>query len=618
MTPPPENPESDSLCRYGAGYLLRQLAAMQTEMPGVRSRADIEHIHRMRVATRRFRSALPLFSPCLPERRVRRWRKELRKVARALGEARDADVQIAYLHEYLAWARKGGPGRFRETLPAEIRKSALPVPARPGVDRLLTLLSRVRFSLRRMGEWIGAHLGRKGDRASRPPLPGTGPDQRGGEADLVPGIEYLLLRHRQHRDLLQESIESAIADLEGDRTLGKIERRLAPLADGVTGLAYSPGEARAAAFTAISLRIDSLLSYGDALADPGRIREHHAMRIAGKRLRYTLEAWGDLYAGALADGIDTLKRLQDLLGELHDCDVWIGAIPEFVRGEEERSRAFFGEDRHFRSLLPGIRAVLADRRQERVRLHGACLTFWRDLMFRAYWEELRERALRPLLSPSPDGTWRVGLVAGIRGDADALASVLADGQARGADLFLNAGDTLGGGHNPGRAVELVRGKGVVSVIGDLDLGILEGSSGGKKGHDEPAPIPGISADARRYLASLPASVRLSVSGKTILLAHRSSPPTSIGGREPAGPRGVPPGTPPSPASIAIVSGHGDLPSIRSEGDTLFVNPGAVGRRGDRNLLPGYAILEIAPDGFMTATHHTIEDRDRHQGAGNSS
>ena len=613
MTPPPENPEGESLCRYGAGYLLRQLAAARAEMPGVRGRADIEHIHRMRVATRRFRSAVPLFSLCLPEKRVRRWRRELRRTAEALGEARDADVQIAYLHEYLDWARKGGTAKFRETLPAEIPEKAFPVPARPGVDRLFALFWNVRSSLRRIGSRLGGYLGRGRGESSRA---GARPGEE--EPDPVPGIEYLLLRHRQHRDLLQESVEAAIADLEAGGTLMRIERRLAPLIEGGAGPDFSPEEARAAAFTSISLRIDTLLSYGDALADPTRIREHHAMRIAGKRLRYALEAWGGLYAGALSDGVDTLKRLQDLLGDLHDCDVWIGVIPAFVREEEERSRAYFGDDRHFRELLPGIRAVLADRRQERVRLHGACLTLWRDLVFRGYWEGLRERALRPLLPPPSDGTWRIGLIAGVLGDADALASVLADGRARGADLFLNAGDVLGREHEQGRAEEMIRGRGVVSVVGDLDLGILARKVRGKKGHDGPDTVPVIPHETRRYLESLPESVRLSVAGKSILLAHGAPPqPSASGGDPPAGsPGGIPHHErPPAPGVVVFVSGHGHLPSIRSEGDILYVNPGAVGNTGDGNSPPGYAILEIAPDGTMSATHHTVEARGRSQGAG---
>ena len=55
----------------------------------------------MRVASRRLRAALPLFSSCFPEKDFRHWMHEIKSVTRALGEARDTDVQIAFLKKYL-------------------------------------------------------------------------------------------------------------------------------------------------------------------------------------------------------------------------------------------------------------------------------------------------------------------------------------------------------------------------------------------------------------------------------------------------------------------------------------------------------------------------------------
>jgi CHAD domain-containing protein len=53
---------------------------------------DIEHVHRLRVATRRASAALKLFGDCLPGK-PRRWmKKRLRKIRQAVGDARDLDV----------------------------------------------------------------------------------------------------------------------------------------------------------------------------------------------------------------------------------------------------------------------------------------------------------------------------------------------------------------------------------------------------------------------------------------------------------------------------------------------------------------------------------------------
>ncbi|MBI1915093.1 MAG: CHAD domain-containing protein [Planctomycetes bacterium] len=58
---------------------------------------DVEHVHRLRVATRRAGAALKIFRPCLPEKAFRRVRKQLRAMRRAAGEARDWDVFVADL-----------------------------------------------------------------------------------------------------------------------------------------------------------------------------------------------------------------------------------------------------------------------------------------------------------------------------------------------------------------------------------------------------------------------------------------------------------------------------------------------------------------------------------------
>ncbi len=77
--------------------ILPLLDAFLGEIDGVRSGRDIEHIHRMRVASRRLRAALPLFKSCFPKEKFRKWMPELQKITRALGDARDTDVQIAFL-----------------------------------------------------------------------------------------------------------------------------------------------------------------------------------------------------------------------------------------------------------------------------------------------------------------------------------------------------------------------------------------------------------------------------------------------------------------------------------------------------------------------------------------
>jgi CHAD domain-containing protein len=64
---------------------------------GVLDLGDVERVHDMRVATRRLRAALEVFEPSFPAKRHRKALKKVRKLATALGERRDADVEIALL-----------------------------------------------------------------------------------------------------------------------------------------------------------------------------------------------------------------------------------------------------------------------------------------------------------------------------------------------------------------------------------------------------------------------------------------------------------------------------------------------------------------------------------------
>ncbi len=117
----------EGYCVYGAANLIRQVQAFNQEIEGVRLAQDIECLHRMRVASRRLRTALAVFEVCLPAKRVARWQKDLRKITQALGAARDTDVQIALLEQF-----------YRE-LPDPIYQ--------PGVRRLLLRLRQRREKL---------------------------------------------------------------------------------------------------------------------------------------------------------------------------------------------------------------------------------------------------------------------------------------------------------------------------------------------------------------------------------------------------------------------------------------------------------------------------------------
>ena len=142
----PSSPTLDEAsCVYGAGVLLKHIQALREETAGVQAGSeDIEFIHRARVASRRLRAALPLFQSCLPPKKSAGWMKEIRQVTRALGEARDADVQIERMEKYikklenlpLADATRCRPGLMRLRLRLRQKRQRLQAPVSEAMQRL--------------------------------------------------------------------------------------------------------------------------------------------------------------------------------------------------------------------------------------------------------------------------------------------------------------------------------------------------------------------------------------------------------------------------------------------------------------------------------------------------
>ena len=64
---------------------------------GVLDLDEIEHVHDMRVATRRLQAAMEVFRKSFPRNRRRSALKQVRALADALGERRDPDVSIETL-----------------------------------------------------------------------------------------------------------------------------------------------------------------------------------------------------------------------------------------------------------------------------------------------------------------------------------------------------------------------------------------------------------------------------------------------------------------------------------------------------------------------------------------
>jgi CHAD domain-containing protein len=89
----------------------------------------------------------------------------------------------------------------------------------------------------------------------------------------------------------------------------------------------------------INERLSELEKLSNSLYTPLDSDSLHAMRIAVKRLRYAIELFHDCFGKKVLRFSRTAARLQDALGNLHDCDVWIEGFGQLIRDSKERQES---------------------------------------------------------------------------------------------------------------------------------------------------------------------------------------------------------------------------------------------------------------------------------------
>lgn len=155
----------------------------------------------------------------------------------------------------------------------------------------------------------------------------------------------------------------------------------------------------------LATRIDEIYQYDGRVANPANVTDLHNMRIAFKRLRYLLEIFDGAFDADLEPYLDQVKAMQDLLGDIHDCDVQVPMLEAHLAWLERQEatsvermltsarRTPSAEDQEvaleqFRSRLdaarrtderPGIHTLIAMRRAQRVALYARFTSEWRRL-----------------------------------------------------------------------------------------------------------------------------------------------------------------------------------------------------------------------------------------------
>ncbi|MBK7392909.1 MAG: CHAD domain-containing protein [Chloracidobacterium sp.] len=101
---------------------------------------------------------------------------------------------------------------------------------------------------------------------------------------------------------------------------------------------FSPGSLRDAGCCVIKSRLREFRDKGTEIYDPFDSVQIHDLRIAAKRLRYSIELFGVCWGDEITEFASGLARMQSFLGDVHDCDVWTAILTKRLK-DEDRTRA---------------------------------------------------------------------------------------------------------------------------------------------------------------------------------------------------------------------------------------------------------------------------------------
>jgi putative phosphoesterase len=519
-----------SYCTFGAQALLKLLAVFETQIDGVIKSSDIEYVHKTRVTSRRLRAAMPLFKECLPTKKNKQWLCQIKKVTRLLGDARDLDVQIVFVEQYM--------------------------------DKL---------------------------------------DSPAEKAD----VDLLLKAHKKRRKSIQPTIVCGLKELKATDVLGNLGKFCEKTITEPSNPAFDPQKVLEKAHWHISFKLDDFLALENWVHIENEVLKHHEMRIHAKKLRYTMESFAQLYKNKLSEEIEKIKTFQDILGEMHDCDVWTQYIPKFIQETNAKiklEQKKTGNTKTENSLLNFLNYVKGKRKEHYLEF----VRLWDENKNKDFFVQLRktinaeftakdeEKIKRVLENPDV----KIAVLSDVHGNLQALERVIQDAEERGVDIFLNAGDSIGFGPCPNEVVELLCEKNVLSILGNFDLEVIAGKTKdkGEKNVALKFARKELAKSCEYYLSSLPRELKLETADKKILVTHGS--PESI---EEHIYQDTPVKRLKTLAKTAkadlIIVGHSHEQFCTQVNGSSFVNPGSVGRPSDGKPQAAYAVLSFNPFKF---------------------
>ncbi len=217
-------------------------------------------------------------------------------------------------------------------------------------------------------------------------------------------VEFFAAHHAQAQELTERfALEDLLRRLvkeqrrERERMKERLDKKVkagalpAVIEVAFAKVARTPGWRRRGPRTAARLarallmtRLQEVFKIRSAILGENDVEGLHNLRIAVKKLRYALEILGFAIGESAAENLSFFKKLQTVLGDLHDRDVFLEVVKERYETLEKQTFATL--------LLSGYESVFIHLVKERRQFYEKYLKIFGEAKF----AEWRKRVVPPL------------------------------------------------------------------------------------------------------------------------------------------------------------------------------------------------------------------------------
>ncbi len=143
------------------------------------------------------------------------------------------------------------------------------------------------------------------------------------------GIDELIgecrqLREQAHLNFRETMPETALDDLR--KRFDKKISKAAEVKKSAKVISFTQAGSRV-----VGKSVREFCDLSDHIYEPFIDKPLHELRIAAKRLRYSIELYTGCWGERIAPFADEIAEMQNYLGEVHDADVWLETLSENLR-----------------------------------------------------------------------------------------------------------------------------------------------------------------------------------------------------------------------------------------------------------------------------------------------